>query len=65
MGGDVPGVIPWSLVAAWAELHGLTRGEFRFLDRCLQAMDESFREWWRSKQPETDDKGTPREIRRG
>ncbi len=47
---EVPGDIPWSLVRLWAEEHGMTRSEFSFLDRCIQAMDHTYRDVWMAKQ---------------
>lgn len=44
-----PGRIPWRDLLAWAEVHGMTRDEFDFLDRCVCAMDDSFCKWHAEK----------------
>lgn len=39
MAAPIPGRIPWTAVARWAEVHGL---DLEFLDHCIAAMDGEF-----------------------
>lgn len=50
MGPPVPGPIAWSVLRLWADHHNLTRGEFDMLDRCVQAMDAEYIDWWNQRQ---------------
>lgn len=38
MGPPIPGFIPWTLVMAWADKHGLSDDETAFLDDVLSAL---------------------------
>lgn len=53
MGGvlikSVPGKIPWTSVLAWATAHDYTPDDRDMLDRCIQAMDAVYLEWWAEK----------------
>jgi hypothetical protein len=45
-GEPVPGRIPWALVMAWADRHGLTDAEAELLDFGVQVLDDAFGRWW-------------------
>lgn len=47
MSAPVPGRIPWTAVARWAEVNG---ADLEFLDHCMTAMDAEFLDHHRSKQ---------------
>jgi hypothetical protein len=42
MDAPVPGRIPWAVVRAWADAHGMTNEEAEHLDRYLVPMDEVY-----------------------
>jgi hypothetical protein len=61
-GPAVPGDIPWWQLAAWAEHHGMTSGEFAILDLSVRAMDRVYRAWWVTHQKKTDGPISEQEI---
>jgi len=39
MGPAMPGPIPWTAMAVWAEYHNYNQAEMALLDHCFKAMD--------------------------
>ncbi len=51
MGPVMPGRIPFTSVAEWARVEGLSRDRAAFMDHCIMAMDTEFLAWHRERQP--------------
>ena len=49
MGPPLPGRIPWTAVARWAEVHRLSEDDAEMLDGLLGEMDAEFLAWHREQ----------------